>query len=207
MKTAKKPARKPRSKAVDSVPLREITLEIEKDMPYDPNDPIAVLSADERVYVQHRVMGHNATDSLRAAKPNWNPACMSRYAWQWEHRPSIATAINHIQMGFSKHFNDALILSKEKRLILLSQAIMTPLSEIDADSIFCTEHKITENANGTTHSYKKEAMSTLIKTMGDVENGSSTIGAALSIGVLLGMMRKPGLPIGNEDESYLEDAA
>lgn len=206
MKTAKKTARKTRGKAVDSVPLREITLEIERDMPYDPNDPIAVLSADERVYVQHRVMGHNATDSLRAAKPHW-AAHASQHAWKWEHRPSIATAINHIQMGFSKHFNDALILSKEKRLILLSQAVMTPLSEIDADSIFCTEHKITENANGKTHSYKKEAMSTLIKTMGDVENGGSTIGAALSIGVLLGMMRKPGLPIGNEDESYLEDAA
>lgn len=213
MKTATKrakkkaPTRKVKCVTVEKVHVNELTLEIPEDMPYDPNDPIAVLSAAERRYVQARVLGSTQADSMRAAFPNWAESSIASTACKWERRPGIAKAIHYIQMGFSKHVNDTLILSKEKRLILLSQAIETPLSEIGPDSIFCTEHKITINANGETHSYKKEPMSTLIKAMGDVEGNGLTNIEAMGIGALLGMMRRPGLPIGNEEEKYLEEAA
>lgn len=211
MKTAAKPAKKratrrPPSVKVEKVHINELTLEIPEEMPYDPNDPIAVLSPAERRFVQARVMGSTAHEAMRLAFPHWSEKSLS-HAWKWSHRSDIAKAIHYIQTGFSKRFTDALILSKEQRLVLLSQAAMTPLSEIDADSIFCTEHKITVNANGETHSYKKEAMSTLIKAMGDVEGNGLTNIEAMGIGALLGMMRRPGLPIGESTEADLEDAA
>lgn len=186
--TRRKPMRLPAPPVVDT------GAGVDAVIPYDENNPLSLLTRAERVYVESRMLGDSCVESLRKAKPEWSETTCGAIAWRWENRPIIMLAIRQLQTDYAARKCDSIILSKQQRLELLSLAILTPLSEIDENSIFCNEHSIVMSERGRTDKYKKDSLATLSKAMSDIEGNDLAAAANLNIASLLKELCQQGLP-------------
>lgn len=171
-------------------------------------DPIAALDHEAFTFAMHRAMGKSQVAALRKAKPDWDESAILANAHIWNRRPDIVRAMQTMMEKFAEAREETVIASVHEVLAFATRAIREPLSVLDDDDPLIVEHRTTNNANGSSETFKKVdplgAAKLLLEHHGKRPGGSQKIGD-MTKGEFIGLLRKPGLPQASAEDGKIID--